>query len=125
MKNNKVLVTRAKDHGAIFLPPGGAVEEGEIMEQALVRELFEELSIKTEESDFEIFNSHTKPPDGREKFELHLDAFLVKKWSGEIIPDSEIEEIIWIDSANSQGIKLGSIFESEILPKLKALNLIN
>lgn len=125
IKDKKVLVARAKDLGAIFLPPGGAVEKSETMEQALIREIFEELKIVINESDIEIFNRHFKKADQDEDFDLQLDAFIIKKWTGEITPDNEIEEIVWIESTNKQKIKLGSIFESEILPKLKAQNLID
>ena len=54
-----------------------------------------------------------------------MDVFLVKKWDGEIKSASEIEEVMWINSSLPAGIKLGSIFQHDVLPKLKTLGLID
>lgn len=56
---------------------------------------------------------------------LQMDVFIVKKWSGEIAPASEVEEIMWIDPHLPAGIKLGSIFQHDVLPKLKERGLID
>ncbi|MEZ5691536.1 MAG: 8-oxo-dGTP diphosphatase MutT [Rickettsiales bacterium] len=64
---------------------GGKVEEGEIPEEALVRELKEELGIKVAKEDLEpfYFLSHPYP-----EFDFHLfmPVYLCRKWQGEAKP---------------------------------------
>ena len=54
-----------------------------------------------------------------------MDAFFVNNWQGEPIPDNEVEEILWLTSNIPKGIKIGSIFEHEVIPRLKRMNLID
>ena len=56
---------------------------------------------------------------------VHMQVFTVKKFSGEPTPSSEVEEIAWITSKNEQKLSLGSIFEHEVIPSLKAQNSID
>ncbi len=72
--------------------PGGKIEAGEKPEQALVRELAEELSITVSESDLDpvTFASHTY-----EKFHLFMPLFSVTKWRGTPLPN-EGQKLAWV-----------------------------
>ena len=72
--------------------PGGKVEEGELPEQALIRELKEELDIDTVESCLApmTFASHTY-----DDFHLLMPLFVCRKWEGEIQPQ-EGQELAWV-----------------------------
>ena len=73
--------------------PGGKLEEGESPEDALVRELNEELGIKVATADLEPFwfLSHPYP---EYSFHLLMPVYLCRKWQGE--PQAlEHAAIVW------------------------------
>lgn len=80
--NNIVLMHRFKDGREYWVFPGGGVEEGETTEEAMKREIQEELSLAVEESKllFELYNEFTlgKYPPRQEYY------YLVTKFSGEV-----------------------------------------
>ena len=93
ISGDKVLVERRKltkrtDPGLIAIP-GGHVEKGEASEQALVREMSEELSVEPIKSNFLCTLYH-------QTNELQLiHYFAVTSWSGEI-ENHEAEELLWV-----------------------------
>jgi len=124
IKDRRLLLERS--HGKeLFINPGGKLEPGETVKQALVRELKEEFTIDVDESDCEEFGTFYAPAAGQEEKWLRMDMFMVKKWRGEPAPDNEVEEIRWVTSALEGGIRTGSIFEHEVIPRLKARDLID
>lgn len=50
---------------------------------------------------------------------------MVKSWEGEPTPNSEVEQLLWITNDVPSEIKVGSIFEHKVIPRLKELNLID
>jgi mutator protein MutT len=124
LKDRKMLMERSQGKPA-FIGPGGRIEPGETPRQALVRELREEFQIQVAESDLEPFGRFSAQAANHPGQQVHMETFLVNKWQGEIRPDSEIEEIIWLTSDLPRGITLGSIFAHEVLPQLKQRGLID
>ena len=108
-----------------FISPGGSIEAGETAKQALVRELKEEFTIDVTEENLEKFGDFEAAAAGQEDRIVHMAVFIVKQFSGEPSPDNEVEEIAWITSANEHNLKIGSIFEHEVIPALKQQNLID
>lgn len=118
-----LLVERSKGK-EFFISPGGSIEKGETPKRALVRELSEEFMVTVKEEDLEEFGIFYAPAAGKENLVVRMDVFYVKHWEGEPTPDNEVEEISWVDSSNKDELKLGSIFEHEVIPRLKKKGLI-
>lgn len=124
LKERKLLVARSKGK-TIFVAPGGLIEDGETSQQALVRELYEEYRITVAEEDLEVFGTFQAQAAGAEDKRLQMDVFRVKKWVGEISPDREIAAIFWLSSCVPETVTVGSIFEHEVLPRLKSEGLVD
>ena len=71
--------------------PGGKIEPGETPEEALVREMREELAVQIHAEDLVPF---TFASHGYESFHLVMPVFLTTKWSGELSPQ-EGQSLVW------------------------------
>ena len=123
----KILVTREKGE-SIFVSPGGTVKNGESPKETVIRELKEEVGISVRSlnlKEFGVYYAEASNDIG--KF-LKMEVFNVVSWEGEPAPSAGeeiIEEILWLDSKIPSGIKVGSIFAHEVIPRLKEYNLID
>ncbi len=124
IKDRKMLVERSQGKPA-FIGPGGRIDNGETAKQALVRELNEEFQIDVAEPDLEPFGRFSAEAANHPGQQVHMDVFLVNHWAGDISPAAEIEEIMWLTSDLPTNVTLGSIFAHDIMPKLKAQDLID
>lgn len=80
IKDNKILIIRRiKDGLEYFVFPGGSVEKGESVKEAVIREMKEELSldIKIDRFLFKIFVTANEYDSGRMSY-----FYLVKKFRG-------------------------------------------
>ena len=96
-KDGRILIAKrpdGKSMAGLWEFPGGKVELGETPEQALVRELSEELGIETWNSCLApmTFASHAY-----EDFHLLMPLFVCRKWEGIVIPKEE-QELKWVYS---------------------------
>lgn len=75
--------------------PGGKVEPGERPEQALIRELREELSIDVEASCLApfVFASHAYP-----EFHLLMPLYVCRRWKG-IVRPREGQVVKWVSAS--------------------------
>jgi 8-oxo-dGTP diphosphatase len=91
----RILLARrpeGKSMAGLWEFPGGKMEAGESPEDALIRELREELSIDVQTSDLEplTFVSHAYPD-----FHLVMPVFLCRRWAGQVVA-LEHEGLAWV-----------------------------
>ena len=93
--DGRVLIAKRpekKDMAGLWEFPGGKVKCGETPEEALIRELREELDISTEDSCLAplTFASHTY-----NEFHLLMPLYVCRRWWGTITP-LESQETKWV-----------------------------
>ena len=97
----RVLITQRPAHkqlGGLWEFPGGKVEPGEAPEQALVRELVEELAVHVEADALEpfAFASHAYPD-----FHLLMPLYIARRWRGEPKLDADAAQAFaWVNPAS-------------------------
>jgi 8-oxo-dGTP diphosphatase len=124
IKNRCLLVARSKDKD-MFFALGGKIEAGETPKQAVVRELKEELQINVDQNGLTFFGEYIAEAAGDPGRQVRMVVFLVGAFTGTIRPDNEIAEVRWLTSHDHDTVKIGSIFEHKVMPRLKAANLID
>lgn len=96
--DNRVLIARrpeGKSMAGLWEFPGGKVDDGETPEDALIRELREELSIEPCKTCLAPLNfaSHAY-----ETFHLLMPLYICRSWDGDIVP-REGQEVKWVKAS--------------------------
>ena len=121
IKNKSILSTRSFGREKFYIP-GGKREVGETDEEALIREIKEELSVDLKVDTLEFVGVFEAQADS------HPDGVIVKmtcymgEYTGAIKENAEIEEIKWLQYADMDDI---SEVDKLIFAELKKNNLIN
>lgn len=93
--DGRVLIAqrpKGKSMAGLWEFPGGKVEAGETPEQALIRELREELGVDTVESCLAPFTFASHAYDD---FHLLMPLYVCRKWTGKVTP-MEGQQIKWV-----------------------------
>lgn len=105
IKDEKILCVQRNENKFDYISkkwefPGGKVEENELIEETIVREIEEELNLKIKVTDFLIQVNHQYPD-----FRIIMDTFICEIIDGELklnehidfkwLNDSEIGELDW------------------------------
>ncbi len=103
--DGRILMSKRADgqtHSGLWEFPGGKIERGETPEQALVRELWEELGIEPCAHCLEPFSfaSHAYPD-----FHLFMPLYLCREWDG-IVKAKEKQELRWCFADEIPKLKL-------------------
>ncbi len=99
-KGDEILLTRRGNPPGkgLWGLPGGVVELGETVREAVVREVREECGIEVEPIRLlEVYDSIVKDEEGRVKFHYILSEFLCRLVGGRLEASSDAVEAMWIN----------------------------
>ncbi len=92
IKNKKVLVTLSKGKDTWYIP-GGKREAGETDEQALTREVKEELSVDLQANTIQHYGTFEAQAHGKPEGTIVRMTCYTAEFVGELAPAAEIEKI--------------------------------
>ena len=103
IKDDRVLLVRRGKPPAFgeWAIPGGSVELGETLQQAVERELREETGLIVKAGEIcHTFEAVKRDDDGRVRFHYVIIDFTAEYLSGEPIPASDVTEAAWLTSGD-------------------------
>jgi len=124
IKRRKLLLALSMNKGCFYLP-GGKIDQNESKEEALCREIAEELQVELEKTDLEYYTHITAPAFGEKPgVIMEQECYFVKKNIAPL-PSAEIAELQYFtlpEYLNEPSVAPGVVM---ILKKLKADNYID
>jgi len=116
----RILLVR-KRNTPFFMQPGGKLDAGETPEQALIRELHEELQLDITLEQLHPLGQFTDMAANEANHTLIADMFRIEKVSGDIVPAAEIEEILWLSPEDSAIHALAPLTLNKVIPLLNRM----
>lgn len=108
VQEGQFLAVRSKGKSLFYLP-GGKRETGETDQQALIREIREELSVDLIPESLEYADTFVAPADGKaEGVSVKLTCYFAH-YQGELRPDAEIEELRFIGKKDAAVCSLAAL----------------
>lgn len=120
IQEGKLLSARSKNKTLFYLP-GGKREIGESDEQALVREIKEEVSVDLISNSIKYAGTFKAQADGKDIDTIVKLTCYFADFTGDLCPDAEIEEINFIGYENKHLCSIGSM---NVMDWLKSQHLI-
>lgn len=120
IRDRKVLIVRKKGLDT-WISLGGKPEPGETMEDALRREVKEEVGLELSEEPKEYHISPIEPVAGKPELTIIIYTYLISA-DGEpkLNPEDNVEELHWLSRAEFESgeFELGSVLQQFVVPKL-------
>ncbi|MBR3674489.1 MAG: NUDIX domain-containing protein [Clostridia bacterium] len=122
LKDGKILSTLSKGKDTYYIP-GGKREGNETDEETLIRECKEELTIDIKKDTIKYYGTFEAQAHGKAEGVIVKMTCYMAEFDGELKPDSEIQEMIWLDYSNLN-VKISPV-DQLIFKDLYEKNLIN
>lgn len=103
IKDNSILLTKSYGKDKYYIP-GGKREVGETDEQALIREIYEELSVTIDKSTLTFIGIFEAQAHGQPEGVFVKMTCYSGDYSGELKASSEIEEIDWFSYSDKDKV---------------------
>lgn len=122
-KKGEIILINSQKFGGKYIVPGGHIEIGETMEQALIREMKEETNLDITNIEFLMVQEGTNRKDTGFHSEMHfifLDFIAEAKNNDVIIEKREADGFVWVkprDALNLDLNKSTRIFIEKYLEK--------
>ena len=113
--NGDALLVRKRGTSA-FMQPGGKIEPQETSEEALIRELFEELRLAADISDLAFLGQFQALAANEPDHIVIADTFRLHVEDAAIIATAEIEEVRWVSPVDPGDLPMAPLTEHHILP---------
>jgi len=113
-RSGRVLLVRKRGTRA-FMQPGGKRDPGEDDATALARELDEELGCQVVSGSARHLGEFVAPSANEPGFQVRASVYAVNV-EGVIAPRAEIEDMMWIDPARTDGFTLAPLTRDHVLP---------
>ena len=110
----RVLLVRKRGTTA-FMQPGGKRDPGEDDIAALAREITEELGCSMIRASVQPLGEFSAIAANEPGWRVHACLYGIEV-SGDIVPDREIDEMIWIDPSAPSDIPLAPLTRDHVLP---------
>lgn len=118
IKDKQIILTKRASNLKVMPDkyefPGGKVEENETLEEALKRELYEELSIDVDIKDIIDFPKNDLKTD-----KIMLTVFIINKWKNDLIINPEINsEILTVNLDELKNVENLLDTDKELIPAI-------
>ncbi|WP_300001225.1 NUDIX domain-containing protein [uncultured Cedecea sp.] len=115
--DGRMLLVR-KRNTPFFMQPGGKPDAGETPEQALIRELNEELQLEITPEQLHPLGQFIDVAANEANHTVIADMFRIKTLNSDIVPAAEIEEILWLSLEDSALHELAPLTLNKVIPLL-------
>jgi len=118
-RKSEVLLLRSHKWPDMYVVPGGHVELGERIEEAVIRETKEETGLDVYDLEFILFQEFIYDPAFWKQRHFLFFDYAAKTDSTEVILNDEAQEYIWIKPEKALGLKLDAYTRVAIKTYLK------